>query len=129
LRILVVDDNLDAAETLSELLGLMGHEVRVANDGQRALQLMPGLLPHAVFLDIGMPGLNGYEVAAAIRQDRQYDQALLVALTGWGGDSDRARTRQAGFDLHLTKPVTIAAIESTLAGLAAAQANQSAQPG
>jgi PAS domain S-box-containing protein len=115
LRVLVVDDNRDAAETLAALLGLMGHVAPVANDGHQALRMMPGFRPHAVFLDIGMPGLSGYEVAAAIRKDPQYDGVTLVALTGWGGAEDRERSAGAGFDLHLTKPATAAAIEAVLA--------------
>jgi PAS domain S-box-containing protein len=115
LRVLVVDDNRDAAETLSALLGLMGHVAPVANDGHQALRMMPGFRPHAVFLDLGMPGLSGYEVAAAIRKDPQYDDVTLVALTGWGGAEDRERSAGAGFDLHLTKPATAAAIEAVLA--------------
>jgi PAS domain S-box-containing protein len=115
LRVLVVDDNRDAAETLAALLGLMGHVAPVANDGYQALRMMPGFRPHAVFLDIGMPGLSGYEVAAAIRKDPQYDDVTLVALTGWGGAEDRERSAGAGFDLHLTKPATAAAIEAVLA--------------
>jgi CheY-like chemotaxis protein len=113
--VLVVDDNRDAAETLAALLGLMGHVATVANDGHQALRMMPGFRPHAVFLDIGMPGLSGYEVAAAIRRDPQYDGVTLVALTGWGGADDRERSALAGFDLHLTKPATAAAIEAVLA--------------
>jgi PAS domain S-box-containing protein len=117
LRVLVVDDNVDAAETLSGLLELLGHTVLVANDGAQALRLLPSFRPDLAFLDIGMPGLSGYQVAAAIRRDRQFDQLTLVALTGWGGDNDRAHSLQAGFDLHLTKPVTVSAIETMLAGL------------
>ncbi|MFL6673701.1 MAG: ATP-binding protein [Massilia sp.] len=118
LRVLVVDDNRDAAETLAALLDLLGHTAPVANDGQQALRMMPSFCPHVVFLDIGMPGLSGYEVAAAIRKDPQFDGVKLVALTGWGGADDRARTARAGFDQHLTKPATLAAIEDVLAQVA-----------
>ncbi len=115
LRVLVVDDNRDAAETLSALLGLMGHTAPVANDGHQALRMLPTFQPQVVFLDLGMPGLSGYEVARAIRKDPRYDGITLVALTGWGGQADRARSAAAGFDLHLTKPATTAAIEDALA--------------
>jgi signal transduction histidine kinase/DNA-binding response OmpR family regulator len=118
LRVLVVDDNRDAAETLSALLGLMGHTAPVANDGHQALRMIPTFRPHVVFLDIGMPGLSGYEAAAAIRRDPLFDAVRLVALTGWGGEGDRARSAEAGFDLHLTKPATTEALERALAGLA-----------
>jgi CheY-like chemotaxis protein len=113
----VVDDNRDAAETLSALLAIMGHTAPVAADGHQALRMIAGFRPHVVFLDIGMPGMSGYEVAQAVRSDPQFDEVRLVALTGWGGAADRARTREAGFDVHLTKPATVAAIESALARL------------
>jgi PAS domain S-box-containing protein len=119
LRVLVVDDNRDAAETLAALLDLLGHTAPVANDGYQALRMIPSFRPHVVFLDIGMPGLSGYEVAAEIRKDTQFDGVRLVALTGWGGEGDRARTARAGFDLHLTKPATLAAIEDVLAQVVA----------
>jgi len=115
MRVLVVDDNRDAAETLGALVGMLGHEVAVANDGHQALRMMGSLLPQVVFLDIGMPGMSGYEVAQAARRDARLDTVRLVALTGWGGEADRERTRAAGFDEHLTKPATVAAIEAVLA--------------
>jgi signal transduction histidine kinase/CheY-like chemotaxis protein len=118
LRLLVVDDNRDAAETLAALLGAMGHTAPVAADGRQALRMIASLRPQLVFLDIGMPGMSGYEVAQAVRADPQFDGVRLVALTGWGGAEDRARSRAAGFDVHLTKPATVAAIEGALAGLA-----------
>jgi PAS domain S-box-containing protein len=118
LRVLVVDDNRDAAETLGALIGMMGHDVVVANDGHQALRKMTAMLPQVVFLDIGMPGMSGYEVAQAARRDPRLDGTRLVALTGWGGEADRARTREAGFDEHLTKPATVAAIEGVLAKFA-----------
>jgi PAS domain S-box-containing protein len=114
LRLLVVDDNRDAADTLAALLSVMGHDVAVAHDGYQALRMLDGLQPQAVFLDIGMPGLSGYEVASIVRRERRHDGVMLVALTGWGGADDRARTAQAGFDAHLTKPATMATIEAVL---------------
>jgi PAS domain S-box-containing protein len=118
LRILVVDDNRDAAETLSALLALMGHEAPVANDGHAALRMLASLQPQVVFLDIGMPGMSGHEVAQAVRRNPAWDGVRLVALTGWGGSADRARTAAAGFDEHLTKPATLGAIEAVLARIA-----------
>ena len=112
--VLVVDDNRDAAETLAALLNMMGHRAPVANDGRQALRMLPSLMPDVVFLDLGMPGMSGYEVAAAIREDARLAKVRLVALTGWGGEADRARTRAAGFDEHLTKPATVEAIEDVL---------------
>jgi PAS domain S-box-containing protein len=117
LRVLVVDDNRDAAETLSALLGIMGHTAPVASSGHQALRMIEGFRPQVVFLDIGMPGMSGYEVAQAVRSDPQFDGVRLVALTGWGGEADRARSREAGFDHHLTKPATVAAIEAALASV------------
>jgi signal transduction histidine kinase len=116
-RVLVVDDNRDAADTLAALLELLGHSAQVANDGRAALDAVLDFRPQVVFLDIGMPGMNGYDVAQVIRNDRRLDQPLLVALTGWGGESDRQRTRDAGFDLHLTKPVDLDAIEKMLSSV------------
>ncbi len=112
--VLVVDDNRDAAETLAALLNMMGHRAPVANDGRQALRMLPSLMPDVVFLDLGMPGMSGYEVAAAIRQDPRLAGIRLVALTGWGGEADRAKTSAAGFDEHLTKPATVEAIEEVL---------------
>ena len=117
LNVLVVDDNRDAAETLAALLKVLGHSAPVANDGHQALRMLASLMPQVVFLDLGMPGMSGYEVAAAIRQDRRFDGVRLVALTGWGGAADRQRTAAAGFDRHLTKPATIDAIEDVLDSL------------
>ena len=112
--VLVVDDNRDAAETLAALLSMLGHSAPVANDGHQALRMLPVLMPDVVFLDLGMPGMSGYEVASAIRADTRYAAVRLVALTGWGGEADRERTAQAGFDAHLTKPATVEAIEDVL---------------
>ncbi|VXB76562.1 ATP-binding protein [Massilia sp. 9I] len=114
-RVLVVDDNRDAAETLSAVLGQLGHQALVANDGHQALRMMAGFQPEVVFLDLGMPGMSGFEVAEAIRRDPRHTGVRLVALTGWGGEADRERTARAGFDRHLTKPATTAAIEEVLA--------------
>jgi PAS domain S-box-containing protein len=113
-NVLVVDDNRDAAETLAALLSMLGHSAPVANDGRQALRMLPMLMPDVVFLDLGMPGMSGYEVANAIRADTRFAAVRLVALTGWGGEADRERTAQAGFDAHLTKPATVEAIEDVL---------------
>ena len=126
MRLLVVDDNRDAADTLAALLSVMGHDVVVAHDGHQALRMLDGVAPHAVFLDIGMPGLSGYDVARAVRREARHDGVMLVALTGWGGADDRARTAQAGFDAHLTKPATVTAIESVLRDVERRQAHPEA---
>jgi PAS domain S-box-containing protein len=117
-RVLVVDDNRDAADTLSMLLEFMGSkEVKVCNDGPAALAEMASFRPDVVLLDIGMPGMDGNEVARRIRQQPQFAGTRLVALTGWGQDEDRRRTQESGFDHHLTKPVDIAALQALLASI------------
>jgi CheY-like chemotaxis protein len=104
-RVLVADDNIDAAESLQMLLQFAGHEVHVASDGLLALAAAESLRPHVVLLDLGMPGLTGVEVARRIRATAWGRAMVLVALTGWGQEEDRRLTREAGFDHHLTKPV------------------------
>jgi two-component system CheB/CheR fusion protein len=104
-RILVVDDNVDAAETLAMLLTLVGHEVHVAHDGPTALKMAPALRPEVILLDIGMPRMDGYEAARHLRQMPLMEKAVLIALTGYGQEDDRRRAWDAGFDHHLTKPV------------------------
>jgi PAS domain S-box-containing protein len=118
LRVLVVDDNVDAALTLSMILEASGHTTRVAHDGIAALAVAREFLPQVAFLDIGMPGLNGYETASAMRRTRGLENTALVALTGWGTQSDRMRSSDAGFDHHLTKPAQLKAVQDLLAGLA-----------
>jgi CheY-like chemotaxis protein len=104
-RLLVADDNADALESLAMLLELEGHDVRVAADGSTAVSLMREHPAEVALLDIGMPGMNGYEVAREIRKLDGGDSVMLIALTGWAQPSDRARAKEAGFDYHLTKPV------------------------
>jgi PAS domain S-box-containing protein len=116
-RLLVVDDNRDAADSLAMLLRLQGHEVRVAHDGPAALEMVNGYCPALVFLDIGMPGMDGYEVARRLRQQPGLNNVRLAALTGWGQQEDRRRTAEAGFDHHLVKPVEPKALEGLLADL------------
>lgn len=116
-RILVVDDNSDAALTLSMLLRLQGHEVRIAHDGASALELAPTFHPSVIFLDIGMPRMDGYEVARRIRKSPGLERTILAALTGWGQLEDRRRTAEAGFDHHLVKPPEPHAVEAVIATL------------
>jgi PAS domain S-box-containing protein len=106
-RILVVDDNRDAADTLGLLLEADGADVRVVYDGRAALAMAETFMPSSVLLDIGMPGMDGYEVARRLRQDERFASLRIVALTGWGQDSDRRQTRNRGFTHHLTKPVSL----------------------
>jgi CheY-like chemotaxis protein/two-component sensor histidine kinase len=104
-RVLIADDNRDAADSISMLLQMAGHEVTVAYDGQQALENIETLRPEVALLDIGMPGLDGFEVARRVRLDIRIRNTLLIAVTGWGQASDKARALAAGFDLHFTKPV------------------------
>jgi CheY-like chemotaxis protein len=117
-RVLVVDDNVDAAESLATLLELEGHDVRIALDGDSALQVATQFQPDVIFLDIGMPGKDGYQVALELRSRPATREAKLVALTGWGAQEDRARSRSVGFDHHLTKPASLASVEALLAHIA-----------
>jgi CheY-like chemotaxis protein len=116
-RILVVDDNLDAAESLSQLLQINGHETRLAHDGVAAVEQAALFQPHVVLLDIGLPRLNGYDAARQIRQGVAGRSMLLVALTGWGQQEDRMKSRQAGFDEHFLKPVDLDVLLKLLDGL------------
>ncbi len=120
-RILVVDDNRDAAESLSMLLELDGNETRSAYDGLEAIEITETFRPEVILLDIGLPELDGYEVARKIRERPGGRSIVLVAVTGWGQDEDRRRSQEAGFNYHLTKPVDRVALGSLLANLSLAQ--------
>src|SRR6478609_6239757 len=114
-RILVVDDNVDAAETMVMMLQLNGHDARSAHDGPSALAEAAAYRPDLVFLDIGLPGMSGYDVARRFRADTALQGAQLVALTGWGTEDDKRKCMEAGFDLHLTKPVDPQDVDAVVA--------------
>ncbi len=114
-RILVVDDNIDAAESLAMLLSMQGHDVLTAHDGLEALGQIPRFRPDVVMMDLGMPRLDGLEAARRLRALREGRDIQLIALTGWGQDSDRERSREAGFDAHLVKPIDPGALTELLA--------------
>ncbi len=114
LRILVVDDNADAADGMAMILEMEGDRVRVAYDGQGALKVAADFRPEIVLLDLGMPGLDGYEVARRLQQDPATRDAVLIAMTGWGQAQDRNRSAQAGFHHHVVKPVEPANVEALL---------------
>jgi CheY-like chemotaxis protein len=116
-RLLVVDDNKDAAESMSMLLELWGHEVICAYDGRTALETAATYRPDAVFLDIGLPEMDGYEVAERLRELPGSSKAVLVAITGYGQDADRRRSREAGIDHHLVKPVAPETLHNLLDSL------------
>lgn len=117
LKILVVDDNPDSATSMAMMLSMMGHETRTAHDGEAALSTAEEFRPRVVLLDIGLPKLNGYEVAQRIRQSEWGATMFLVAITGWGQDEDRRRSEDVGMNLHLVKPVEPGALDRVLAGL------------
>lgn len=114
LKVLVVDDNKDVADALAALLDFGEHEIRIAYDGASALDEAGQFTPDIVFCDIGMPGMNGHELAARLRADPRHKSAVLVAVTGWGNEEDKRLSVRAGFDLHFTKPISAEQIESVL---------------
>jgi CheY-like chemotaxis protein len=117
-RCLVIEDNLDAAESMGLLLELSGHAVEIAHDGQQGLEAARRFHPDVVLCDIGLPGgLDGYEVARRMRQDPEIQGVRLIALTGYGQEEDQRRAREAGFDIHLTKPADPEKLERLLADL------------
>jgi CheY-like chemotaxis protein len=120
--VLVVEDRADAAESLALLLRLRGHEARVARDGPSALKEAASFRPDAVLLDIGLPGMDGYEVARRLRRQEGGGRALLVALTGYGAEDDRRRCLEAGCDRHLVKPAEPAEVIGLLEARAGAGA-------
>jgi two-component system, chemotaxis family, CheB/CheR fusion protein len=129
LRILIVDDNRDAAGMLAMLLQFSGHETHMAHDGVEAVEATTTLQPDVILLDIGLPRMSGYEAARKIReQQEQRGRPLLVALTGWGQDEDRRRSEEAGFDAHLVKPVDEAALGKLLDDLGASKQEVASGP-
>src|SRR5712692_7711794 len=114
-RVLVVDDNVEAAATLAELLDLWGHEVRVVHDGRLALEEASQFHPEVVLLDIGLPQMDGYEVARRLDKQTGRQGLRLVAVTGYGQEEDRRKAQAAGFDDHLVKPVDPDALQQLLA--------------
>jgi CheY-like chemotaxis protein len=116
-RILVVDDNIDAARSLAKVLTLLhGQNVEIAHDGPSALESAEAFRPQIVLLDIGLPGMSGHEVAEQLRRRPWFEGGLLVAVTGWGQEEDRATSLAAGFDYHLVKPVNQATLQNLLDG-------------
>jgi CheY-like chemotaxis protein len=112
-----VEDNIDAARTLAEILETWGNSVRLAHDGVAALEMARQAEADVVLMDIGMPGMDGYEVARHLREEGLLPRAILVALTGYGQEEDLRRSREAGFDQHLVKPVDFGVLEELLDSL------------
>ncbi len=115
-RVLIVDDNQDAAEMLAELLEMLGYESRIALEALSALEIAPEFDPDIMLIDIGLPEVNGYELAQKMRAIPQFVSARLMALTGYGREADRQNAMNAGFDEHLVKPVDLERLKSILAG-------------
>ena len=116
--VLVVDDNVDSAQSLGLLLRMQGHSVQVVHDGRSALGAVEQQRPAVVFLDIGMPIMDGYEVARQLRREHDPSDLQLVALTGWGQEEDRRRTAEAGFNHHIVKPVNSQQLQALMADFA-----------
>jgi CheY-like chemotaxis protein len=114
-----VDDSVDTAESLAMLLQECGHEVRIAHDGPTAIEMAVDCRPEIVLLDIGLPGFDGFEVAKRVRQEPSLDHMVLVAMTGYGQESDRQRSHDAGFDHHLSKPADFGKVQQILATISA----------
>ena len=125
-RILVVDDNHDSALSLAMMLSIMGHETQTAHDGESAVATAESFLPEVVLLDIGLPKLNGYEVAQRIREHEWGASMFLIAVTGWGQEEDRQRSSEVGLNVHMVKPVEPAALERLFAELRRNQSNKGA---
>jgi CheY-like chemotaxis protein len=113
-RILVVDDNADAAESIAVLMGIEGHVVKTVADAMQALACLEVFAPQVAIIDIGLPGMNGYELAAGIRASPKLPRPLLIALTGYGQAEDFDRSRDAGFDHHFVKPADIKTIQAAI---------------
>jgi PAS domain S-box-containing protein len=128
-RLLIVDDSKDSADTLAELMRIHGHEVHTAYEGATAVKLVTDLRPEVMLVDLGMPGVNGYEVCRKIRAQPGGEDVFLIAVTGWGRENDKTRTRDAGFDGHLVKPVDGGALAEMIASLPSIRLNRASSIG
>lgn len=118
LRIVVADDNVDTAHSLSLLFEALGHETKIAHNGVQALGIAHEFQPDAMVIDIGMPGLDGHDLARRIRTEPWGKEVLLIAASGWGQEEDKEKSREAGFNLHLVKPVELEMLKGLLATIA-----------
>jgi CheY-like chemotaxis protein len=125
-RVLIVDDNADALASLGMVVRALGSETFDAHDGLEAVESAGNLRPDVILMDIGMPRLNGYDAARRIRREPWGHNMLMVATTGWGKEEDRRRSKEAGFDLHMVKPIDISAVQEILASPTRTQHVQSA---
>lgn len=113
-RVLIIDDNTDAAELLVSILVVLGHDARMANDGASGIEMARNFRPEVIFLDLGMPKMNGYDAAIELRKLSDLQKTLIVALTGWNDSNTKQRALASGFDIHMTKPAPIQDIEEIL---------------
>lgn len=120
LQLLIVEDDTQAAETLAQLLRMQGYQVRIVTDGPSALRELEGHLPDVVLLDLGLPGIDGYEVARRLREQTNSKRPTVIAITGYGSDAERVRSYESGIDLHLTKPVSLTELTRFLAAIQSA---------
>ncbi|HYD48676.1 MAG TPA: response regulator [Terriglobales bacterium] len=125
MSVLVVEDNADAAESMMMLLELLGHQVHIANDGFAGVEAARTQSPQIMLVDIGLPGIDGYEVARRVRRDPDLCHIILVALTGYGCDDDKREAAAAGFDRHMVKPVDPDALQELITGFAGASPKKS----
>ena len=125
---LIVDDNLDAVTTMKLLLEIRGFEAATAANGPEALRLLPEFLPDVILLDIGLPGMDGYEIARRVRRMETGEEVKIIATTGYAHDEDRQLATEAGFDYHLTKPVNFKTLEELLNRIRAARRDRSPVP-
>jgi CheY-like chemotaxis protein len=125
LKVLVVDDNVDVAQTVGWMLETMGHDYRMVHEGKLAVELARDYRPDAILLDIGMPGMDGYAVCRALREQRLFDDTIIIAQTGWGQTQARAAPGEPGFDHHLVKPVALDRLEQLLADVSSARRRDS----
>jgi two-component system CheB/CheR fusion protein len=114
MHVLIVDDNEDTTETAALLFGAWNHEIRVARTGPEALAIAPAYQPDVILLDIGLPGMDGYQVARRLRQDPRFKDTLIIAISGYGSESDRRHSQEAGFNDHLVKPVDLQKLNELL---------------
>jgi CheY-like chemotaxis protein len=121
LKVLIVDDNVDVAQTIGWMMETIGHDYRMVHEGKLAVQTAQDYRPDAILLDIGMPGMDGYAVCRALREQPLFDDTVIIAQTGWGQTQARATPGESGFNHHLVKPVTMDRLEELLADVASAR--------
>ena len=123
MRVLIVDDNEASAKTLGWMIELMEHDIKLAHDGATSIEIAREFQPHIVMLDIGLPTMSGYEVCSMMRKEPVLQNSVFIAQTGWGQQEHRQRSKEAGFDHHLVKPINMQQLKELIASIAAQQKN------